>query len=82
MKRLLAMLVLGLTIATAGAQPPGRQGGYDRKMDRPGRDVRPPDRGHYPRDPGDRRMTQDERREMRRELDQANEEIYKRRRDR
>ncbi len=75
------MLVLGFMIATAGAQPPGRPGGHGQKMDRPNRSAQP-DHRQYQRDPGDRRMTQDERRDMRRELDQANEEIYKRRRDR
>jgi hypothetical protein len=48
-------------------------------MDKPGRG---PDhqQQQFRRDPGDHRMTQDERREMRRQLDQANEEIYKRKR--
>ena len=74
--------MLGFTIATAGAQPPGRPGGFGQKMDKQGRGGQGAERQHSRRDPGDRQMTQDERRELRRDLDQANEEIYKRRRDR
>jgi hypothetical protein len=72
------MVLLALFTAAAGAQPPGRPGPYGRPMDKQGRG--PDHQQQYRRDPGDRRMTQDERREMRRQLDQANEEIYKRKR--
>jgi hypothetical protein len=73
------MVLLALFTATAGAQPPGRPGPYGRPVDKQGRG---PDhqQQQFRHDPGDRRMTQDERREMRRQLDQANEEIYKRKR--
>ena len=75
------MLVLAMVAAAAGAQPPGRPGPYghhaDKQQWRGGGD-----RQQYRRESpgGGRQMSPDERRELRRELDQANEEIYKRKR--
>ena len=83
MKRMVIGVLLGCIAASSLAQAPTR-GGFFGRMDKQNAGAPGGERhdGQFRREPGERRMTQDERREMRRELDQANEEIYKRRRER
>jgi hypothetical protein len=67
----------GMFTVQAQRQPPGGFQRQPQPQPQPQRDFRGPDRPPEPGPRSDGRLTEDERRALRRDIDRANREIYK-----